>query len=228
MLYAARGALQRLGRRRVSTCRIVPSTADRQLALPLAFLHVQPSGDAASTQPDHPWEDWADRFAQRGYSSLLLHVDASAARTAKTSRDRLEHLEKELLKLLRDPATSSPFPPLMFAAGSTTLLAETYVSSHPLSALCLVAPVPAPIAHKRDPALYPTELDDFDYEPGFPIAILHEAGLQTGQSSPHRLIRDFTNEEDPEDEDGLVRRLVGKRDEQGWQRVMDWMDENGL
>lgn len=134
----------------------------------------------------------------------------------------------ELLKLLRDPATSSPFPPLLFAAESDTLVAETYVSSHPLSALCLVAPLPAPIAHKRDPDTYPTPLSsDFDYEPGFPIAVLQEDATST-TAPPHRLLRDFANPEDPEDQDGLVRLLVGRRDQQGWQHVMDWMDDNGL
>lgn len=129
------------------------------------------------------------------------------------------------MKLLRDPATSSPFPPLLFAAESDSLLAETYVSSHPLSALCLVQPLPAPLAHERDPDTYPTPLAaDFDYEPGFPIAVLQ----QESSTPPHRLLRDFVNSEDPEDQDGLVRLLVGRRDQQGWQQVMDWMDDNGL
>lgn len=136
----------------------------------------------------------------------------------------------ELLKLLRDPATSSPFPPLLFAAGSSSLLAETYVSSHPLSALCLVSPVPAPSAHERDPPAYPTALDEFDYEPGFPIAILSpdgspDAGRKSFAASPsHRLLRDFADEHD----EGLVRALSGGLDERGWEQVMDWMDENGL
>lgn len=129
------------------------------------------------------------------------------------------------MRLLRDPATSSPFPPLLFAAGSDSLLAETYVSSQPLSALCLVSPVAAPSAHERDPDTYRTPLTtDFDYEPGFPIAVLQEGS----STPPHRLIRDFANPEDPEDQDGLVRLLVGRRNQQGWQQVMDWMDDNGL
>lgn len=41
----------------------------------------------------------------------------------------------------------------------------------------------------------------------------------------HRLLRDFV---DDEEDDGLVRRLTGRRDEAGWERAMDWMDENGL
>lgn len=132
------------------------------------------------------------------------------------------------MKLLRNPATSSPFPPLLFASEADSLVAETYVSSHPLSALCLVSPLPAPSAHERDPDMYPTPLTaDFDYEPGFPIAVLQEGQAPT-PAPQHRLLRDFANPEDPEDQDGLVRLLVGRRDQQGWQQVMDWMDDNGL
>lgn len=40
------------------------------------------------------WQDWADRFAQRGYSSLLLDLDASVASAATSSHARLEALEQ--------------------------------------------------------------------------------------------------------------------------------------
>lgn len=40
------------------------------------------------------------------------------------------------------------------------------------------------------------------------------------------MVKEFVEEED--EEDGLVRRLVGDRDEAGWNKVMEWMDENGL
>lgn len=94
---------------RLSTLRVVPSTADRQLALPLAFLSVNPLGCAtlACLLPllsrttlnlcwrcSNGWQDWADRFAQRGYSSLLLDLDASVASAATSSHARLEALEQ--------------------------------------------------------------------------------------------------------------------------------------
>lgn len=39
-----------------------------------------------------------------------------------------------------------------------------------------------------------------------------------------RLVKEFGGE----DEDALVRKLMGERDEKGWEQVMEWMDENGL
>ncbi|BGP55379.1 hypothetical protein JCM8202v2_002980 [Rhodotorula sphaerocarpa] len=134
-------------------------------------------------------------------------------------------LHAELLKLLRDPDAASPFPSLLFGASHASLLAETYVSSHPLSALCLVSPTPAPVAHTLAPHMFPSTLSDFDYEPGFPIAVLEDPASHDPKRALHRLVRDFVDEDDDE---GLVRRLEGRQDEEGWQRVMEWMDENGL
>jgi hypothetical protein len=135
----------------------------------------------------------------------------------------LRETHPELLSLLRDPSTSSPFPPLLFASSISTLLAETYVSSHPLSGLVLHSPLPAPLAHSKFPQAFKTKLDEFDYEPFFPVAVVEGKGKGETQC---RLVKEFVEEED--EEDGLVRRLVGDRDEAGWNKVMEWMDENGL
>ncbi|CEQ40376.1 SPOSA6832_02012 [Sporobolomyces salmonicolor] len=126
----------------------------------------------------------------------------------------------DLVALLRNPSTASPFPPLLFTSSASSLLAETYVSSHPLSGLCLHSPLAAPHAHKRLPAVFPTPLGEFNYEPLFPIAVVQPPGGE----QPCRLLEEFGEE----DEDALVQRIVAGRDEEGWQKVMDWMDENGL
>jgi hypothetical protein len=127
----------------------------------------------------------------------------------------------ELVTLLRSPAHSSPFPPLLFAYSSASLLAETYVSSHPLSGLCLVSPLPAPLAHSTLPNVFKQRLEEFNYEPGFPITVLQEKG----DEGRHRLLEDFVEENE---EDSVVRRREGRVDERGWEKVQEWMDEHGL
>jgi len=147
---------------------------------------------------------------------------SSPAVLSKMSRRLLTTLPifVELLSLLRDPSASSPFPPLLFASSSSTLLAETYVSSHPLSGLVLHDPLPAPLANSSLPQAFPNKLDEFDYEPFFPVAVIQGEG----EGEECRLVREFGGE----DEDALVRKLTGGRDEEGWNKVMEWMDENGL
>ncbi|BGP16050.1 hypothetical protein JCM10213v2_004044 [Rhodosporidiobolus nylandii] len=147
-------------------------------------------------------------------------MDDAKAR-AKSSSDLLAKLEQELVRLLQGPAHSSPFPPLLFAHSTAALLAETYVSSHPLSGLCLVDPLPALEAHTQAPSLFKAPLDDFNYEPGFPIAVVE---AEKGRTE-HRLLREFAEEDE---EDSLVRRIVAKRDHDGWEKVQEWMDEHGL
>ncbi|BGP39835.1 hypothetical protein JCM10450v2_003805 [Rhodotorula kratochvilovae] len=209
--------------RLLSTVRVVPpsSSSSRHLALPLAFVSLSgwDKHDLAA------WQPWVDRFADRGYSSLLLDIDPAKANTQATSEERLAVLEQELVSLLRDPAASSPFPPLLFASSASSLLAETYVSSHPLSGLCLVSPFAAASAHTALPSAFPTQLKEFNYEPGFPIAVVAPEGSDAGE---HRLVQEFGPLEGEEEDDALVRRLVGRRDEQGWEKVMEWMDQNGL
>ncbi|BGP31951.1 hypothetical protein JCM10296v2_003730 [Rhodotorula toruloides] len=207
---------RRLARSASSICAVAPSSS-RHLALPLALLAVE-GWDSHGTQA---WEDWISRFAARGYSSLLIEVDPAAAPSAS-----LDGLESELVRLLRDPSASSPFPPLLFASSGSSLLAEQYVSSHPLSGLCLVDPINASSAHKVLPHYFPKPLSDFNYEPGFPIAVVQSAVKEADKE--HRLVRDFGPQEGEVEEDALVRQIQGERDEAGWQKVMDWMDENSL
>ncbi|GAA6002465.1 hypothetical protein JCM10207_001135 [Rhodosporidiobolus poonsookiae] len=210
----------RHGLRRLSSVRVVRSCADRELAQPLAFLSVQ--GWPQSQLAD--WEDWATRFSKEGYSSLLLNLDPAAAlNNSDSSSALLAELEREMVRLLRDPANSSPFPPLLFASQASSLVAETYVSSHPLSGLCLVEPTPAPVAHEQLPSVFSSLVDDFNYEPGFPIAVV--GAERSTDRQEHRLLKEF----EEEDGEGLVQRVVwGSNATHGWSRLRDWMDENGF
>lgn len=72
------------------------------------------------------------------------------------------------------------------------------------------------------PEVFKTNLEEFNYEPFFPVAVIEEEG---SEGERHRLVREFAGEEDDE----LVRRIEGSRERDGtWEKVMEWMDENGL
>ncbi|GAA5857536.1 hypothetical protein JCM8547_009327 [Rhodosporidiobolus lusitaniae] len=216
-----RGPIMPLHARVLSTVRVVAPSSDRHLALPLAFL----SCTALDGKAPPRWNDWIRSFASRGYQSLLVEVDpVDLPAQGGSPSALLAFLESELVRLLRDPAHSSPFPPLLFAHGATALLAETYVSSHPLSGLCLVSPLPASSAQEKLPEVFKAPLAEFNYEPGFPIAVVQEKG-KVGEAGEHRLLREFAEEDN---EDALVRRIEGGLDERMWKSVQEWMDENGL
>lgn len=121
---------------------------------------------------------------------------------------------------MSSPETGTPFPPLLISSSLSTLLAQTYVSSHPLSALLLHSPTAPTSAHEVHPSILPTPIPEFDFEPNFPVAIMREAGQQVGGT---RLERDFGDELD-----GEVRNVTGGKGKDGWKSVLEWMDENGL
>lgn len=90
--------------------------------------------------------------------------------------------------------SSSPFPPLLFARGYNTLIAQTYVSSHPLSGLVLVNPpltIKEALKARKDLLDYVPQ--EFDYEPFFPISILCNR-KSAEELETHRLRRDFSEE----------------------------------
>lgn len=68
------------------------------------------------------------------------------------------------------------------------------------------------------PIAFPTPLAEFDFEPGFPIAVMHKDGGKA--LNEERLVREFDEED--------VQRLKGGLDEKGWTKVMEWMDQMGL
>lgn len=101
-------------------------------------------------------------------------------------------LLSELVKEIRQ--SSSPFPPLLCAYGLNTLVAQTYVSSHPLSGLILVEPpLTVRAAAKSIPTLPLKDVEEFSYEPFFPVAILC-ARARAKELEQHRLRTEYPDE----------------------------------
>ncbi|KDE07040.1 hypothetical protein MVLG_02618 [Microbotryum lychnidis-dioicae p1A1 Lamole] len=161
----------------------------------------------------------------------------------ETIGKHLEKLAEDYIAHLR-ASKASPFPSLLFSHSTSTLLAETYVSSHSLSGMVLFSPpslsdfgplgpfhpsrkqrkdFEAAATSASSTPFGPTQ-DLFNYEPGFPIAIT--LPHLTAPSSPlpehHRLFRDFGDD----GEENVEAWIEGPSEEQNWQRVMDWMDVN--
>lgn len=64
----------------------------------------------------------------------------------------------------------TPFAPVFIARATACLVTQKYVSSYPASGLILISPPVsnADLVHEK----LPTNLDEFIYEPKFPIAIM--------------------------------------------------------
>lgn len=82
-----------------------------------------------------------------------------------------------------------PFAPIIIAAQASTLLSQSYISSHPASGLVLVAPPHTTAAATGQNGADP--LPEFTFEPHFPVLVLAaDANAQETQER-NRLVRDF-------------------------------------
>lgn len=102
----------------------------------------------------------------------------------------------------------------MIAHGLDTLVAETYISSHPLSGLVLLSP---PTADQL-----PSPPPSFNWEPMLPVAIFEESHRRR-QTAEHRLLRDWKQYVDLEEVPS-----GGMAAEETAEQVLRWMDANGL
>ncbi|KAG5654755.1 hypothetical protein H0H81_003763 [Sphagnurus paluster] len=78
-----------------------------------------------------------------------------------------------------------PFPPVIFARSLGCLIAQTYISSHPASALCLISPPPSNTSLSK--SKFPTNLPEFNFEPKFPLSFMAAAKELEVLRAQHRL-----------------------------------------
>ena len=112
-----------------------------------------------------------------------------------------------------------PFAPIIVARAGGTLIAQTYISSHPASALLLVSPPPSNAAASQ---LLPTPLPEFNFEPRFPCAIMCSESERAALDQESRLWKD-------EGVDKLmVRDPAAVVEQEGLVKIEQWLDELGF
>jgi hypothetical protein len=85
-----------------------------------------------------------------------------------------------------------PFAPIIIAAESSTLLSQSYISSHPASGLVLISPPhSATIATSFKSDNEP--LPELTYEPHFPVLVVASDTQATEVQQQNRLVRDYAN-----------------------------------
>ena len=116
-----------------------------------------------------------------------------------------------------------PFAPVIVARAAGTLIAQTYISSFPASALLLISPPPSNSAlAASDRSLLPTTLPDFDFEPRFPLAV-----MATEKERP-ALEKDSRLWKDPDVDKLVVEDEAALTGQEGLVKVEQWLDELGF
>ncbi|CED83702.1 hypothetical protein [Phaffia rhodozyma] len=206
--------------------------ASREVPTPLVFLSATtwdktaPTADGAGG-----WTDWSAMYASRGYTCIEIDLNPPDVLPG-TSEELMEHFTSELNQQIR--LAANPFPPVLFARAFSSLIAQNYISSHPVSAMFLLAPPTPSVSDTTSPAAYepregilPTALPEFNYEARFPIGVMYPAaGIPMSDfEEEHRLAQD---------QGGWVEHLRfrgnidGSDSESGRLEVEKWMDRVGI
>lgn len=112
-----------------------------------------------------------------------------------------------------------PFPPVIFARASACLIAQTYISSNPASGMVLISP---PISNKDlETAELPTPLEEFNYEPNFPIAVIATPKHAERLRKSNRICQS-------KNVDIIVDESLNRSDLQLYAQVEKWLDKLGI
>lgn len=159
-------------------------------------------------------------LSARGYECLVVNVYPDEVPRDDSSA-MLSALEDDLTATLRG---ASPFPPILIAHGLSCLLAEQYISSHPVSALLMLDPPTSnAAAHQEHKSLLPTAFPEFDYEPMFPVNVAWTSGDEGALSSGalHRVEAALLDEGD-----GAPQRLMLAADpHKAVAQMLEWLED---
>ena len=116
-----------------------------------------------------------------------------------------------------------PFAPVIIARAAGTLIAQTYISSFPASALLLISPPPSnPALAASDKLLLPTALPEFDFEPRFPVTVMATEQERRALEKDSRLWKD------PDVDRLVVEDEAAVTGQEGLVRIEQWLDELGF
>lgn len=139
----------------------------------------------------------------------------------------MELFEKDAIETLRQAGQTPPFPPVMITKGPAALIAQTYVSSRPLTALQLVdPPINNQYLRKEHPEMLPTDLDEFDFEATFPVRVVWsqaELQRQQSQSVPWYDVHRIEHEREEEADESLDRYTF-PADKDGAKETQEWLE----
>ncbi|SPO31260.1 uncharacterized protein UTRI_05931_B [Ustilago trichophora] len=221
-------AASRMNRRFKSTLKVVPASSSAEREVPTPILFLTASKWTSSAPAAEAFSEWIEHFSDQGYQSLLLDLDPDQPLSSlNDSTQLMELFEKDAIDTLRQAGQTPPFPPIMISKGPASLVAQTYVSSRPLTALQLIdPPINNQYLRKDHPELLPTELAEFDFEATFPVRVVwSQAELQRQQekSVPWYDVHRIEHEREEEADESLDRYTF-VTDKDGAKETQEWLE----
>ncbi|KAL5512698.1 hypothetical protein ACEPAG_2964 [Sanghuangporus baumii] len=205
------------------------SEAPRLAPIPVVFV-----GSAALENDRGTFWTLGDRLSQelalRGFECYQFDLPFEK-QTNDTAKSILDRMSSHLRSLVQ--STGIPFPPILYAERLGCLIAQTYVSSHPLYSLVLDSPPLSCASLASWPGLadrLPLPLPEFTFEPKFPVLVLEELSAG-GVLVNSRLVKegaDYMVVRDDDTQPGGTGESVESRDVPNRLLALErWIDELG-
>ncbi|SOV09748.1 uncharacterized protein UDID_07936 [Ustilago sp. UG-2017a] len=218
----------RTSRRFKSTLKVINAASDAPREVPTPLLFLTASKWTWSPPAADAFSEWIKHFSEQGFRSLLLDLDPDQPiAEVRDSAALMELFEKDAIDTLRQAGETPPFPPIMITKGPAALIAQTYVSSRPLTALQLIdPPISNQYLRKDRPELLPNDLAEFDFEATFPLRVLWsqaELQRQQGNSMPWYDVHRIEHEREEEADESLGRYTY-VTEKQGAETTQEWLE----
>ncbi|KAI5123162.1 hypothetical protein M0805_000865 [Coniferiporia weirii] len=164
--------------------------------------------------------------SSRGFSCFqfdLAYKYAESSRDINGAKKVMDRLASHLKSLIS--STESPFPPILYAQQLGCLIAQTYVSSYPVSALILDSPPLSSESLSSWPGLtkrLSLPLPEFTFEPKFPVLVMERRSARGVLKNSRLTIggADYTEFCENSSESGTTPNRM--------RAVERWIDELGL
>ncbi|KZO97781.1 hypothetical protein CALVIDRAFT_535879 [Calocera viscosa TUFC12733] len=186
-------------------------SAQREVPTPLVLVSAR-EWDARSAEGIDTLSAY---YSTGGYTCLSVDLSPPApalASSALTGQSLLSHYTHSLSSHLR--LLAIPWPPILISRSLGCLIAQAYIEDYPAKGLILLQPPPRP------GALPGEEVEEFTYEPRFPILILDTAEGMERQREENRLLKLNLGVSTLQ-----VERVDGQEALVGMER---WLDEIGV
>lgn len=187
-------------------------SAPREVPTPLVFVSASQWDDSSA----EGMRKFAGLFSERGYT--CLEIDLALPEDRSSSDTMMQHFEAELASHVRLAAI--PFAPVIIARSAGTLIAQTYISSHPASGLILISP-PATNAAVSSSGLLPSPIPEFNFETKFPLTIL------CAEEEKDRLAENRLWNDDNVDK-LVVKDQAAINGQEGRMKIETWLGEIGV
>ncbi|KAF9044868.1 hypothetical protein BDZ89DRAFT_1058968 [Hymenopellis radicata] len=182
-----------------------PPKAPRFAPTPLAFV-CSSAWDPASA----PIASHIQHFLSLGYTCLTVDIALPDASMHPT--ELMQYFDSEFNSALKEARVA--MSPVILARASASLIAQTYISSHPGQSLILISP---PSCNAGAPL--EGHLPEFDFEPLFPIALVATASEMQVLKQRHRLA---------DDDNVDLLQVQSVENEEAAIKISEWFDELGI